>query len=184
MSPGARTPRSPPNWSGQISTGTTYSGIHADWVVPTVQPTQYNGISATWIGIDGGPGSPGSIIQTGTQQETDGGSTFYFAWYELYPAPPVTIGGVSPGDSMTASITQDSREQLAPSRSPTSARGAPFDSGHLQRSRRLRRMDRGAAHCQSAAAQPTLANFGSVTFSDMTVQPGRIRAPPRSPRST
>ena len=74
---------------------------------PTVQPTQYGGISATWIGIDGGLGSPNSIIQTGTQQETDGGSTLYAAWYELYPAAPVTLGGVSPGDSMSASITHD-----------------------------------------------------------------------------
>ena len=89
------------NWSGQISTGTTYSGIHADWVVPAVQATQYSGVSATWIGIDGGPASPGSIIQTGTLQQTGGGATQYAAWYELYPAPPVAIGGVSPGDSMS-----------------------------------------------------------------------------------
>ena len=52
-----------------------------------MQPTQYNGASATWIGIDGGPGSPGSIIQTGTAQVTDGGITEYSAWYELYPQP-------------------------------------------------------------------------------------------------
>ena len=96
------------NWSGQISNGTTYSGIQANWVVPTVQATPYSGASATWIGIDGGPASPGSIIQTGTVQLTGGGATQYSAWYELYPAPPVTVGGVSPGDSMTASIHQDS----------------------------------------------------------------------------
>ena len=65
--------------------------------MPTVQATPYSGASATWIGIDGGPASPGSIIQTGTVQLTGGGATPYSAWYELYPAPPVTVGGVSPG---------------------------------------------------------------------------------------
>ena len=62
------------NWSGQIATGTTFTGITGDWVVPTVQPTQYGGASATWIGIDGGPSSPSSIIQTGTAQLTEGGA--------------------------------------------------------------------------------------------------------------
>ena len=77
------------NWSGQIATGTTYTRRAGNWVVPTVQPTQYSGASATWIGIDGGPASPGSIIQTGTEQCSQGGATSYAAWYELYPAPPV-----------------------------------------------------------------------------------------------
>ena len=63
------------NWSGQIATGTTFTAITGDWVVPTVQPTQYGGASATWIGIDGGPSSPSSIIQTGTAQLTEGGQT-------------------------------------------------------------------------------------------------------------
>ncbi len=56
------------NWSGQLATGLSFTGVTGDWVVPAVQPTSYPGISATWIGIDGGPGSPNSIIQTGTDQ--------------------------------------------------------------------------------------------------------------------
>ncbi len=95
------------NWSGQISTGTTYSGIHADWVVPTVQPTQYAGISATWIGHRRRARLAQLHHSDGHAAGDHGGSTLYVAWYELYPAPPVTIGGVSPGDSMTASITHD-----------------------------------------------------------------------------
>jgi hypothetical protein len=160
------------NWSGQISTGTTYSAIHADWVVPIVQPTQYSGISATWIGMDGGPGSPGSIIQTGTEQDTDGGSTSYFAWYELYPAPPVTIGGVTPGDSMTASISQDSPGSSdwhvaitdissGDSVSIPVTYNGPGDSAEWIEELPL----------TVGGAQPTLADFGSATFSDMTYNP-------------
>ena len=158
------------NWSGQISTGTTYSGIHADWVVPTVQPTQYGGISATWIGIDGGLGSPNSIIQTGTQQETAGRSTLYAAWYELYPAAPVTVGGVSPGDSMSASITHDGGSNWTISIADVSTGNSdaipvtyngPADSAEWIEE----------LPTVVGAAQPTLADFGSVTFTDMTYIP-------------
>jgi len=95
------------NWSGQIATGSTFSGVTADWVVPAVQPTTAFEASGTWIGIDGGPGSPASILQTGTGQATQRGSTYYYAWYEVYPNPPVLIGSVSPGDEMQASISPD-----------------------------------------------------------------------------
>ena len=50
--------------------------------------------------------SPNSIIQTGTAQETENGVTAYYAWYELYPAAPVNLALVSPGDQMSAVITQ------------------------------------------------------------------------------
>ena len=162
------------NWSGQISTGTTYSGVPADWVVPTVQPTQYSGASATWIGIDGGPASPGSIIQTGTVQLTGGGATQYAAWYELYPAPPVTVGGVSPGDTMSASIHQDQPEadwtitiadfttgkHQAPFRSPTPA-PATRPSG----SRSCRR--------RWALPSPRSPTSDRRRSRDMTVPPGQ-----------
>ena len=72
------------NWSGQCPPGRPTGRVAADWVVPTVQPTQYSGASATWIGIDGGPASSGSIIQTGTVQLTSAGATSYAAWYELF----------------------------------------------------------------------------------------------------
>ena len=96
------------NWSGQIAGGTTFSGISARWVVPAVQPSTGNNASATWIGIDGGPNSPASIIQTGTTQGTQGGAPVYFAWYEIFPQPAVVLGPVSPGDQMEAEVYQNS----------------------------------------------------------------------------
>jgi hypothetical protein len=160
------------NWSGQIATGTTFAGITGDWVVPTVQPTQYSGASGTWIGIDGGPSSPSSIIQTGTAQVTDGGNTLYSAWYELYPDPAVTIGQVSPGDQMQASITkQPAPGQWQLSISDVSVPGDSA-SGTLT-------YDGLAASAEwieelptaVGTAQPTLANFGSATFTNMTYAP-------------
>ena len=61
------------NWSGQILTGNTYTGVSGQWSVPAVVPSGSNEYSASWIGIDGTSSS--SLIQTGTTQQTVGGIT-------------------------------------------------------------------------------------------------------------
>ena len=159
------------NWSGQIATGTTFSAITGDWVVPTVQPTQYTGASATWIGIDGGPSSPSSIIQTGTAQVTTGGQTEYYAWYELYPAQPVFVGAVSPGDQMSASIDQSGPGSWNLTITDTSRSGASFSgslpyNGPGDSAEWIEELPTAVG-----SEQPTLANFGSATFTDMTYAP-------------
>jgi hypothetical protein len=158
------------NWSGQISTGTTFTSISASWVVPAVQPTQYEGASATWIGIDGGPGSPDSIIQTGTEQETNGGNTVYYDWYELYPAPPVNIGFVSPGDHMTAQIAKNTGSSWTLTIDDTSAnsnRSYPVTyTGPAASAEWIEELPTAVG-----STQPTLANFGSATFTSMQYVP-------------
>ena len=95
----------------------------------------------------------------------------YTAWYELYPAPPVTLGNVSPGDQMSATITKNGTNnwtmQLqdvstgANYVEPTSPTAVPVTRPSGSRSSRRR----------WAAQQPTLPNFGSATFSNMTYSP-------------
>jgi hypothetical protein len=94
------------NWSGYVDLGSQFTGASAQWVVPAVQPTQPAEFSATWVGVDGATNT--SLIQTGTAQETYGGSTDYYAWYEILPANSVPLWSVSPGDHMTASVQQNS----------------------------------------------------------------------------
>jgi Peptidase A4 family len=162
------------NWSGQLATGSTFTnftGMTGEWVVPSIVPTTYAGNSATWIGIDGGPASPQSIIQTGTDQATQGGVTSYTAWYELYPNPSVTLGNVSPGDQMRASISKNGAndwsitlEDVSTSTTysvPHAAYAGPGDSAEWIEE----------LPTVLGEAQPTLPNFGSVTFSDMTFDP-------------
>jgi hypothetical protein len=93
------------NWSGYVETGPTFTGASAQWIVPAVQPAQTALESGTWVGVDGANNS--SLIQTGTAQETSGGSTDYYAWYEILPANAIEIGSVNPGDQITASVEQD-----------------------------------------------------------------------------
>src|ERR1700677_1339300 len=168
------------NWSGQILTGTTFTGIQASWIVPTVQATQYSGASATWIGIDGAGTSSGSIIQTGTAQNTIGGVTSYYAWYELYPQPSVEIGAVAPGDAMSASIENAGGGNWDLSISDTTdgnqAGGLLPYSGPATSAEWIEELP-----TVVGAAQPTLADFGAVTFTDMTyngVSPGAATLSP------
>lgn len=100
------------NWAGYIATGASFTSVSGSWVVTQVSG---NGTSsdATWVGIGGAISS--DIIQTGTRAIVNSnGQVSYQAWYEVLPATsqniPLTI---SPGDSMTASVSQQSVNQWA-----------------------------------------------------------------------
>ncbi len=97
------------NWAGYIIASDAQNpqpivtNVSASWTVPSVSPSPLvDTYSAIWIGIGGFFDS--TLIQTGTEQDSIGGQVTYSAWYELLPQFSVTIGSVSPGDNMNASI--------------------------------------------------------------------------------
>ncbi len=110
------------NWFG-YSQGTLEQGsklfnsISGDWTVPAA--TQHTSgqaeASSDWIGIGGGCVDAGctvtdsTLIQTGTEQDVDStGAPSYSAWWELVPAPSISISNmtIAPGDHMHASISE------------------------------------------------------------------------------
>jgi hypothetical protein len=109
------------NWFGYNQgtleqNGKMFNSITGDWTVPTA--TQHTAgqdeSSSDWIGIGGGcidagcTATDSTLIQTGTEQDVSSGTASYSAWWELVPAPSVTISGmtVAPGDHMHASISE------------------------------------------------------------------------------
>ena len=97
--------------------GKLFNSISGSWTVPTA--TQHSAgqseASSDWIGIGGGCVDAGctatdsTLIQTGTEQDVGStGAQSYSAWYELVPAPSLTISGmtVAPGDHMHATISE------------------------------------------------------------------------------
>lgn len=96
--------------------GKQFHSITGDWVVPTA--TQHTAgqdeASSDWIGIGGGcldaacTVGDNTLIQTGTEQDVTGGQASYSAWYELIPAPSLSISSITvhPGDHMHASISE------------------------------------------------------------------------------
>jgi Peptidase A4 family len=158
------------NWSGLLDTGTTFTGVGASWIVPTVRPTIPLEISGTWIGIDGGANEsyPG-IIQTGTVQATGDGQTLYDAWYELFPQTPVYLGwAVNPGDAMNALIKETSPEHWFLTISDTTL-GQSFGSTFFYQGPALSAEWIEEPPGDTFGGQATLPDFGSVTFSNLSV---------------
>jgi hypothetical protein len=110
------------NWfgygQGTLEQGSKlFNSITGDWTVPaaTAHTAGQAEASSDWIGIGGGCVDAGcavtdsTLIQTGTEQDVSAtGAPSYSAWYELVPAPSLTVSNmtVSPGDHMHASLSE------------------------------------------------------------------------------
>lgn len=109
------------NWfgynQGLLEKGVQFHAITANWVVPSVSRHKRNEdeYSSTWAGIGGGcvdaacTVGDNTLIQAGTEQDVAAdGTKSYSAWYELIPAPSITISNftVAPGDHITLSIAE------------------------------------------------------------------------------
>ena len=109
------------NWfgynQGLLEKGAPFNQVAGDWNVPTAGHRSGGGdeFSATWVGIGGGcldtacTLTDSTLIQTGTSQDvTASGAVSYTAWWEVIPAPSLTITSmtVGAGDHMHADIRQ------------------------------------------------------------------------------
>jgi hypothetical protein len=109
------------NWSGYADTesaSNTVSYVSGDWTMPAVQclPAPYqnqDAFLANWVGIDGYTDS--TVEQLGTAAQCFEGVTYYYVWYEMYPAGTVEEGTTAcindnvncpqPGDRISASVS-------------------------------------------------------------------------------
>jgi Peptidase A4 family len=94
------------NWSGYAVTGGTgaFNSVSSSWTEPSASCSGGTQYAAFWVGLDGY--NSDSVEQTGSDSDCSGGTPDYYGWYEMYPADPVYFTNpVSPGDSMSASVT-------------------------------------------------------------------------------
>ena len=105
LSPSADTSR---NWAGYAATDGNYTNVSGTWTVPQPSAIGAPGVGATWVGIGGITSH--DLIQAGTQDVSSGsGQTQYQAWIEMLPQASRQIPlAVSPGDSVTVSIDEQS----------------------------------------------------------------------------
>jgi hypothetical protein len=102
------------NWAGYQATGGTFTAISGTWTIPSVSAATSTEADVMWIGIGGV--SSRDLIQVGTQAIVNPGANnpggvsatpTYEAWYEVLPQATQQVAlTVSPGDSISASITQ------------------------------------------------------------------------------
>jgi len=95
------------NWSGYAAyaSGTSFTDVQGGWVQPAVScSSRQKQYSSFWVGLDGYNSS--SVEQIGTDSDCIGKRPSYYAWYEMYPAAPVTLSmTIQPGDSISAHVS-------------------------------------------------------------------------------
>lgn len=166
------------DWSGYgVSSNLLFpspsvTNISGSWTVPSVAVSTINTFSAVWIGV-GGQGDP-TLIQVGSEHDSVGGKASYSLWYETLPANSVTIPmiGVTPGDRISATITlEDGNANHWLIKISDDSKGMPFSKLVTYNSSRLTAewiIERPTVNNQLS----NLANFGSVTFTDITATVG------------
>jgi hypothetical protein len=146
--------------------------VSGSWTVPTVNAASGGGYSSAWIGIGGQEDK--TLIQVGTEQNVYNGDGSYGVWYEMLPALSTRIENfnVSPGDVMSAKITlvNPNSEQWNIQITDLT-NGESFSQDFQYNSTRSSAewiLERSLVNGQIT----NLANFGSVTFNNCTVQVG------------
>jgi len=98
------------NWAGYAVTapGTTYTDVKGSWVQPAATcGARTAAYSSFWVGLGGFFGGSQGLEQIGTSADCQSnGRLITYAWYELIPAPPVTVPlVVSAGDTIAAEVS-------------------------------------------------------------------------------
>ena len=175
------------NWSGYaVATNlnspqsNSVTAVSGSWTVPTVTGTG-TAYSAVWVGIDGDTSS--SVEQIGTEEDIVNGRAEYSVWYEMYPLGSVAISSmsVSPGDNITASVqyltsgTNAGKFQLTIT--DTSQTNDTFTTYQSASGAQRSSAEWIVEAPSSNQGILSLANFGSVTFSNATATINGVTGP-------
>lgn len=167
-----------PNWSGYVASPNegndgVFSQVSAQWVQPAVSCPKKDAWTLFWVGFDGWPATDRSVEQGGTSARCVDGVAQYSAFYEMWPAFPVTdMFSVEAGDQISASVdygggqfvitVSDSRHgQLV----QTAQQSEPCPGTCLRSSAEW--IAESPAHFGTDRWFP-LANYGTVTFTSAT----------------
>jgi hypothetical protein len=150
--------------AGYVATGASgaFTSVASDWTQPTAHCTTGDKYASFVVGLDGY--SSDSIEEIGTGADCDGKTPLYYAWYEMYPASPVTFSNtVSPGDQMSASVTYDGSNKFTLEIADVTQGWTRTEQASLAGAARS------SAEVLLVGSSASLTNFGSVTFTGATV---------------
>jgi hypothetical protein len=120
------------NWSGYAAFNATFSHVNGSWQQPPADcasvPKNAVALSAFWVGLDGYRSN--TVEQTGTEADCVGTSPRYYAWYEFYPHRLFVLSQtrypVSPGDKLSATVSQANGSVTVTLNDHNQAQGWPF----------------------------------------------------------
>jgi Peptidase A4 family len=159
--------------SGDPATGavpTTFTNVSGSWTQPATTCTPGSPTySAFWLGLGGFADGSQGLEQTGTAADCNVfGTPVYYVWYELVPAPPVTVKlAVKPGDAFTASVNATgmtiSLRIVNTTRRKVFTKKLPLATPDLSSAEWIAEAP---STCSNFGCRPlSLANFGTVSFS-------------------
>jgi hypothetical protein len=156
------------NWAGYATAGTagTFTSVSTSWTQPSVTCGGTDTFSSFWAGLDG-DGTP-TVEQTGTEADCQDGTAVYSGWYEAFPNAPVFYNEpVQPGDAMSASVTANGGGSFALTLTDTTQNWTQTTNQTVANA------ELGSAEviAEAPSSQTVLplADFGTVNFSDVTV---------------
>ncbi|MBR7829453.1 hypothetical protein KDK95_24315 [Actinospica sp. MGRD01-02] len=153
------------NWAGYAVSGSTYTSVTTTFKQPKVTCSSGAQYSSFWVGLDGYSSS--SVEQTGTEADCSGSSASYSAWYEMYPASPVTYGNsVSAGDTIVEKVIYEGSNSYELYLADTTKGWSHTTTKTGSHSRSSAEVIAEAPY--SGGVLP-LADFGTVTFNSSTV---------------
>jgi hypothetical protein len=163
------------NWSGYADTGSGFTSIKAKWIEPSASCGSATSLAAFWVGIDGF--SSASVEQDGTLIECDGGTAFYFSWWEMYPTNDIQVVGetVEPGDSITASVVRSGTSyKLALTDSTNKANSFSTTQSCTDCANSSAEVIAEAPCCVSGSTPYPLSDFGTFKATGAKVDSGTI----------
>ena len=162
------------NWSGYSAINGRYTSVSGSWKQPTASCTSQSTYASFWVGLDGDGSN--TVEQTGTSADCSGGTPRYYAWYEMYPKFPVNLSlAIRPGDSMSASVTTSGSGRFVLTIRNTTT-GGSFQTTQTLKRARLASAEAIAEAPSSSGGVLPLTNFGTVSFSSVTVNGQAIGA--------
>ncbi|KAB8228955.1 A4/G1 family peptidase [Aspergillus alliaceus] len=168
------------NWAGAVLIGSGYSAVTGTFTVPT--PSLPSGSSSgeqycasAWVGIDGDT-CESAILQTGLDFCVDSNGPSFSAWYEWYPDYAYDFSGISFSAGNEVKVTVDA----------SSKTGGTATVENLSTGKKVTHNfsgQSGNALCEtnaewiledfsSGSSLVPFANFGTVTFTDISVTSG------------
>jgi hypothetical protein len=156
------------NWAGYADAGSPgqFTSVSTSWTQPTVTCTATNTFSSFWAGLDGD--GTNTVEQTGTEADCDNGTASYQGWWEMFPNAPVFYNNpVAPGDAMSASVVSDGGGAFTLTLTD-STQGWTQTTQQTNANAQLGSAEVIAEAPSDGTVLP-LSDFGTVTFSDATI---------------
>ena len=166
------------NWSGYADIACPSCSLRyvsADFTVPHLNTVKSpdNSWASHWVGLDGA--ADNTVEQVGIDTYVSGGTDYYYAWFEMFPAAPqVYTLAASPGDNIQVSVYTVNGTYYLSLNDTTLGAGfnatATVPTGYVGQNKSAEVITEAPSEVSgSTVTQLPLADYGQVNYNNATV---------------